>query len=94
MLLLSNLPYESIYARLVAFTSSFVCKKLNSSFICFYSFSSASALFFSSLNAVALSKACFDNSNASCFSVAANSSSLGYFSGTGTGLSSGYSSGN
>jgi hypothetical protein len=67
---------------------------LNSSFIFFYSFSSASALSFSSIKAEAFSSACFDNSNASFFSDSANSIALGYFTATGSGLSSGYSSGN
>ena len=74
--------------------SSFVCNKLNSYFIIFFSFSSASALFFSSMKAVALSRACFDRSIASCLSIAAYSSALIFGSGGGVGLSSGYSSGN
>lgn len=74
--------------------SSLVWTKLNSSFICFYSFSSASALFFSSINADALSSACFDNSMASRFSFAAISFYDNCFTGTGAGGSSGYSSGN
>jgi hypothetical protein len=67
---------------------------LNSSFILFYSFSSASALSFSALKAEALSSACFDSSKAYFFSSSANSIALGYFTATGSGLSSGYSSGN
>jgi len=67
---------------------------LNSSFIFFYSFSSASALSFSAIKAEALSSACFDSSMASFFSLSANSLAVSYITATGSGLSSGYSSGN
>ena len=43
---------------------------------------------------VALSRACFERATASAYSVAASSSADGYITGTGAGLSSGYSSGN
>ena len=46
------------------------------------------------MKAEAFSSACFDNSIASFFSSSATSLALGYFTATGSGLSSGYSSGN
>jgi len=41
------------------------------------------------MKAVAFSRACFDKSNASCFSASTNSLAVGCFSGIGSGLSSG-----